>query len=132
MLRSFLNGKALNLMMRSQHQGPNKIVRKHPKAPVFTAAMSSPAGPDPGHDDGGGVLATEKVGFGQYRSNAPCCTPEFLNFIVEGQHPFPDRRLAQSAHGSRALTGLHQEDPLGFVAPWKADNGHSFVSLRCT
>lgn len=120
-------------MMRSQNQGPNKIARKHPKAPVFTAALSSPAGPDPGHDDDGRVLTTEKVGFGQERSNVPCYTPgDFPNFTVEGQHPFPDRRLAQSAHGSRALTGLHQKDPLGFVAPWKADNGHGFVSLHCT
>lgn len=99
MIRRFINGKALNLMRRSQNQGPNKIARKHPKASVFTAAMSSPAGPDPGHHDSGRVLTTEKVGFGQERSDVPCYTPDFLNFIVEGQHPFPDRRLAQSVCG---------------------------------
>lgn len=49
-----------------------------------------------------------------------------MSSLNEGT-PFPDRGLAQPAHGPGALPGLCQEDPQGSATSWKADNGHSFV-----
>lgn len=76
-------------MMRTQKEGPHKMPRKHSRATIFTAVVTSPAGSDPGHGDVR-VLTTEKQGFSQLRNKVHYYIPgDFLNVKFERRHPLP-------------------------------------------